>query len=37
MTIEANGYALNAALFPNVAVIKASHNTGKFRNTTTGK
>jgi hypothetical protein len=30
-TVGANGYALDAALFPNAAVLKASHNLGRFR------
>lgn len=30
-TVGANGYALDAAVFPNSSVLKASHNLGRFR------
>ena len=30
-TVGANGYALDATIFPNTSVLKASHNLGRFR------
>ncbi|MFL9833879.1 choice-of-anchor I family protein [Chryseobacterium terrae] len=30
-TVGANGYTLDAAIFPNASVLKASHNLGRFR------